>query len=158
MTRKKVCRFIIFYSLIVVTLLLMTVDVSKLSILIPYVEGEIKDLTNLQKTQLEIFVASINLLISLSTLIFGAVSALLFNIYKRLKRSQQLRLTVTCLLAGLSIYCGYLSHQAVLWMLGGPFFNLANTLVALPSQIQFVTFLASIVFVGDFIRVLLERK
>lgn len=120
----------------------------------PFAEARIESesLTSLQEKQIELFRESNSLLSTLATAAIGAVGALLFNRYKddKVPFWQQVRAMATVLFSAVSIYCGYLAHDAVLWMLQNHFLNIATPRMYWSSTIQAWTFLAALIALADF--------
>ena len=116
-------------------------------------EEIIDNLKTSHQEQLKILIEMNKLLVTLSTLCFAAIAAILFNLYKckSVPSGQKWRIICASLLAGLSIYFGYLSQETVIWMLDSMFFNLSNNIVGLPIRLQFLCFIASVFCLGDFL-------
>lgn len=111
----------------------------------PIKEERLYTLSVFQLQELEFFRQQLNLLITIATLVIGAVGTLIFHFYKTtVTVTQQRWALVSCLLAGLSLYFGYITYDAMLWMLEGPFFNLSNVAIGVPSNLQVTSAAASI--------------
>jgi hypothetical protein len=124
--------------------------VSKVS----FVEDEISALSPLQEKQLEVVLEMNHLLTTLATASLGAMGAFLIYRYKptdRLPGHQLWRANGSCALAGLSLFCGYLSYDKLVWMLGNQFFNPSNPRILWLNRIQFWAFALSVFFAADFV-------
>ena len=130
-------------------LLVLEVLLTKVSL----VEPRVSDLNELQKRRLDIYIDLTKLLITASGVTIGAITGFVLNRDKSIQFSpSQLRKIVASWgLAGVSMYCGYLSIQQVIWMLSVGFFDLYEAHLWLPSRLQFLTLLASIAVFADFI-------
>jgi hypothetical protein len=121
---------------------------------VSFAEEEIGALSPLQDKQLGIFVEMNHLLSTLATASLAAMGAFLFHRYKAsdpLPLYQLWRAIGSCVFSGLSLYCGYLSYDKVVWMLDQKFFNLFNPRILWPGRIQFWAFVVSVFFIADFI-------
>jgi hypothetical protein len=133
-----VCAILAFVAVLVVSSYLYVGQA-------PIIEERLQNLTDFQLQQLEFFRQQMNLLITIATLIIGGVGALIFHFYRTSATiAQQRWALVSCLLAGLSLYFGYVTYDATLWMLEGPFFNLSNIVIRVPSILQVATSAVSI--------------
>ncbi len=137
---KSVSKTLLILTIIVgAPLVLGQVLVAKL----PFAEVQSKaDLTVSQVKQLDIYVESIKLLITLTSLLFGG-----FAFYFKLAGNDQdgLRfIEASAILAGVSIYFGYISYSTMVWMLSKHFFDLDTPILSLSRLLQVGTFLTSI--------------
>ena len=142
-----------FYATAMIVLLLAIVIPRFYLIHLKFSEEYIDEIKSIHQEQIEIFLEMCKLLITLSTLCFAAIGAVLFNLYKSksVPSKQKWRIILASCLAGFSIYFGYLSQETVILMLDSNFFNLSTNFVWLPTQFQFICFIASVFFLGDFI-------
>jgi hypothetical protein len=117
-----------------------------------FAEAKLVSLSSFQEKQLEIFRESNSLLTTLATAAIGAIGAFVFNRYKEgdLPRGQRIRAMASAVLAGISLYCGFLSQEILLWMLQNSFFNLTNPRLVWTNELQFWSFLLSLAVLGDF--------
>jgi len=115
------------------------------------VEIESGSLTHLQEKQLDLFRESNALLSTLATAAIGGIGALLFNRYKddKIPPGQRARAIVSVLSLAASLYCGFVSHETVLWMLQNQFFNLMNPRVLWAARVQSWCFLLALVVFAD---------
>lgn len=113
----------------------------------------ITSLSPLQDKQFQLFVEMNHLLVTLATLSVGAIGAFIFNRYKSSKPSTyQIGLAVlSWVLAGLSLFSGYVAYEKVIWMLQNSFFDLSTPLVAWPNRLQFWFLTASLFFLACFL-------
>jgi hypothetical protein len=106
------------------------------------------DINAMQKEQLGIYVRQTEQLLTLSTIILGAVGGVLFgtpkNLTAVLKKNMPITLCIGALSLGLSIYLGYLSYDGMVWMLSKKFFNLDTPVLSWLRTGQFLTFLFGI--------------
>jgi len=109
-----------------------------------------QDLSEWQTKQLEIYMETTKLLITLATLILGGVGFIL-----GLTRDAQPktlptpgRVAMIAVSAGLSISFGYISHDMMVWMLSKRFFNLDTAVLYWSRVAQFWTFLVSLVLLA----------
>lgn len=118
-----------------------------------FAEEEISSLTPLQEKQLEIFFEMNRQLINLAILAIGGMAAFLFNRYKNSELpSSQIKLAVkSWVAAGLSIFFGYLTFDAISWMLREGFFNLSSVQVMVFRNFQFWTFALSVFYLIRFV-------
>lgn len=147
---KKAAGFYLLFSAVALAVIFIPVTILRGTDL----NEDKHDVAEGDKIQLEIRQANNELLIKMSTLLFGGLGALLFKGYlekgRKLPRPQRARAVVAAVLAGASIYFGYLSQDVTLWMLGASFFNLAHPILTTPTQLQFFAFLGAIAVLSDF--------
>jgi hypothetical protein len=126
----------------------------------PLVEPLVKQLDDLQKKRLDIYLDLIKLLITGSGVTLGAITGFVLNRDKTIVFAPvQLRqIVASWVLGGISLYCGYWSIERVDWMLTNNFFDLYQLQVWLPSRAQFLTLLAAIAVFADFIYTSLNAK
>jgi hypothetical protein len=117
-----------------------------------FAEAKLVSLSSFQEKQLEIFRESDSLLTTLATAAIGAIGAFVFNRYNEgdLPRGQRIRAIASAVLAGISLYCGFLSQRILLWMLQKGFFNLTNPRLVWSDELQFWSFLLSLAVLGEF--------
>jgi hypothetical protein len=120
---------------------------------VSYVSPEITSLTALQEKQFQLFVEMNHLLVALSTLAVGAIGSFILNRYKAGNPSSfQTALAVSSwVLAGLSLFAGYLAYEKVLWMLQNRFFDLSNPQFLWVSRAQFWLLVSSLFFLACFL-------
>jgi hypothetical protein len=118
----------------------------------PFAEAALDKLSSFQEKQLELFRDLNNLLITLATAVIGAIGAFVLDRDKvgQLPRFQKLRALGGVLLAGISIFCGYISHETVVWMLQKGIFNVTNPRVLWSDRFQLWSFLGSLILLPDF--------
>ena len=150
-------RLYVQFIIVAVLLLALEVLLAHLSLVQPMV----KELSETEKKRLDIFLDLVKLLMTGSGLALGAVTGFVLNRDKSLGQftpGQLRRIVASWGLAGVSLYCGYLTIQQVLWMLASRFFDLYDPHIWLPSRIQLLTLLASIAVFADFIHGSLGRQ
>ncbi len=115
-------------------------------------KNEEGSLTPLQEKQIELFRESNALLSTLATAAIGAIGALLFNRYKdnEVPPRQRVRATASVILSAVSIYCGYLAHDTVLWMLRHKFLKMDIARLIWSNLAQAWTFLIALLLLADF--------
>lgn len=123
-------------------------------------EVRVTTLDELQKQQVATFIEMNKLLTTLATLAMGALGAFVFNRYKEqpLPRAQAVRMLVTMVFVGLSLFFGYVSHERLIAMLDAQFFNLFSPLVSFPTRAQFWTFLIAVLYLAAFVFTDLTRS
>jgi hypothetical protein len=106
------------------------------------------DLKHIQEQQLGIYVRMTEQLLTLSTIVLGAVGGVLFGAPKtvtaELKKGLPNALWIGALFLVLSIYLGYLSYDRMVWMLSKNFFNLDTPILFWLRTTQFLSFLFGI--------------
>lgn len=114
----------------------------------PMVEDRIAQLSSLQEQQLQLFQGRVGVLLTVTTLVIGGAGALLLHFYEAGSGSvaQQRWAFLTLVTAGLSVFSGYLTYDAAIWMLRSKFFNLETVALRVPSQIQLWTSGLAVVF------------
>jgi hypothetical protein len=147
--KKRVCFVTSVAGAFVALIAVEHFYVSKLSFFAP----QICNLDPLQEKQLQIFLEMNRLLTTLAPLVIGAMAAFMFQRYKtRDIPWYQIRWAVACwIFAGLSLYCGYLSYEKVIWMLNKQFFDLYNPRFFWTSRTQFWTFVLSVFCLALFV-------
>jgi uncharacterized membrane protein len=140
-----------FYFIAILAALVFTVFLYR-SLNAPLIEDELTELTVFQQKQLEMYVEMNKLLITLGTLLLGAIGAMLAHFYeaKPISPEQTQLVLFSSMLAGGSILCGYLSYQHVIAMFQASFFNLSNPRVSWSGHAQFYLFLASTALAASF--------
>ncbi len=123
-------------------------------------EVRVTTLNELQKQQVATFIEMNKLLTTLATLAMGGLGAFVFNRYKDqpLPRAQAVRVLVTILFVGLSLFFGYVSHERLIAMFDAEFFNLFSPLVSFPTRAQFWTFLIAVLYLAAFVFTDLTRS
>jgi hypothetical protein len=113
----------------------------------------------LQQRQLDSYFQMIQLLITLATLVMGAMTGYVINRGREhgLSASELRRAIASWTLCAASLYFGYLAYQQVVWMLNLGFFNPYNPRVWIPTRGQFWSFLSSVIVFADFVYVTLQR-
>lgn len=140
--------FYIFLALVVVGLFFLQGWVGSRS----FADAKLDKLSSFQEKQFELFKEVNSLLITLATAVIGAVGAFVLDRDKAgpLSTAQKVRAFLSIVLAGSSIYCGYLSHETVGWMLQNQIFNLDNPRVMWSERFQMWGFILSIILLADF--------
>jgi hypothetical protein len=118
----------------------------------PFVSAKVKDLSNLQQKQVDIFLQMTALIVGCATLTLGGIGALIWD-RKKNKLSATPQLLTAATASAMSLYFAYLSYRYLLWMLDHGFFDLGNSFVAVTSLVQFFAFFASIIVLVDFVLV-----
>ncbi len=156
--RRKPWRSHLYLQFIAVAAFLLLLEI--LLAQVSLVQPRITQLDDLQKKRLDIYLDVIKLLITASGVTLGAITGFVLNRDKGMVFTDvQLRKVIASwALAGISLYCGYLSIQQVIWMLYHRFFDLYDPHILLPSRAQFLTLLAAIAVFADFIHGTLKRK
>jgi hypothetical protein len=123
-------------------------------------QTHVTELNELQEKQLELFNESNKLLTTLATVSFGALGALIFHRYKdqRLPKSQIWRAMTASIALGFSLFAGYVAQERVLTMLDVGFFDLFNTSIYWPTQVQFWGFLTAALVLGLFVHADFTRE
>jgi hypothetical protein len=126
----------------------------------PLVEPLVRQLDDLQKKRLDIYLDLIKLLITDSGVTLAAITGFVLNRDKSLvfTRQQLRKIVASWILGGISLYCGYWSIERVDWMLTNNFFDFYQLQLWLPSRAQFLTLLAAIAVFADFIYTSLNTK
>ncbi len=118
----------------------------------PYIEAQTEALNPLQDKQLDAFLEMNRLLVTLGTATLGALGFMMTTASKRnLAWRELLSAAASAVLAGCSLYFGYLAYQGIMWMLQNGFFNLDNAAIQWTRRAHFYTLLASAFFFADFI-------
>lgn len=146
--RNRTIRFYAFAIAALVLLILLQQVFSRLS----FASEEVSSLTSLQEKQLEVFVDMNKLLITLSTVSLGGIGAFVLNRYKgqSMPWYQVWRVTASWVFCGLSLYCGVLANERLIWMLQSGFFDLTNPRIIWVYRSQFWTLAIAIFFLADF--------
>jgi hypothetical protein len=122
----------------------------------PFVQPIAQHLTTFQQGQLDLFQQRTSALLTVCTLIIGGAGGLLVHLSENsnAKRLQQ-RLAMTAIvLAGFSMFNGYLAYDAAIWMLENRFFNLESGAIHWCSQLQlWSSVVALCLVVGSFVYV-----
>ncbi|MEM9556820.1 MAG: hypothetical protein AAGC60_21345 [Acidobacteriota bacterium] len=115
------------------------------------IEPLVDELTTQHVEQLSLFTEMNQHLTTLASLVFPALGVLLGFAGSPGPQGSDRRLLagLSAGFAGLSLYCGYLAHEAVLWMLEAGFFRLSHRLVQVPMTLQFMAFILAVFFLGD---------
>ncbi len=124
-------RLYVQFLAVALVLLIFEILLAKVSLVQPLV----KDLNKLQEKRLDIYLDLTKLLMTASGVTIGAITGFVLNRDKTVEFSKpQLRkIILTWGLAGVSLYCGYLSIQQVVWMLTVGFFDLYDPHLWLPQ-------------------------
>lgn len=156
--RRKSWLSHLYVQFVAVAALLLFLEI--LLARVSLVQPRITALDDLQKKRLDIYLDVIKLLITASGVTLGAITGFVLNRDKGMvfTASQLRKVIASWALAGVSLYCGYLSIQQVIWMLSHNFFDLYDPHILLPSRAQFLTLLAAIAVFADFIHGTLRRK
>lgn len=122
----------------------------------PFAEPSIiiEKLNDLQKEILKNLNDRTNLLISLSTAIFGLIGYFALESYKlnrKIDEKLKIDLILTLVLTILSIDFGYISMEKLIEMLSLGIFSPFDNLIRLPKVFQLLTFLLSIFFSGSLV-------
>jgi hypothetical protein len=144
-------RTIRFYSFALVALLVL-VALQQVFSQLSFTSEEVTSLNTLQEKQLEVFVDMNKLLITLATLSLGGIGAFVLNRYKSQEMPwyQVWRVVASWVFCGLSLYCGVLTNEKLIWMLQNGFFDLTNPRILWVYRSQFWTLAAAIFFLADF--------
>jgi len=146
--RNKNFKFYFVAALILFALLLLQLFFSQLQ----FTSDEVTSLSKLQEKQLDIFVDMNKLLITLSTVSLGGIGVFIFNRYKsqELPWYQIKRVVFAWIFCGLSLYCGVLTNERLVWMLQTGFFDLTNPRIIWVYRSQFWSLAIAIFFLADF--------
>ena len=149
-TRSKLARFGLFLSIAALGLILWRVQHCMFSA--AYMEPLIQDqLPSLDQQQLDAFLEMNRLLITLGTAVLGGLGFFLTRTGKRCLPWRELwPLVASAILAGCSLYFGYVAYQCILWMLQNDFFDMNNPAVLWARHYHFYTLLGSVLFFVDF--------
>jgi hypothetical protein len=144
-------RTTLFYAVVAIILIFLALAQRYLSRL-PFAEPEVHALIPFQEKQFGIFVDMSKLLITLATLALGGIGAFVFKRYegKSLRSAQVFRAITAWLLCVLSLYCGVLINERLVWMFQSGFFNLTNSRILWVYETQFWTLAVAILFLADF--------
>lgn len=110
-------------------------------------EEVFSELKDFQTKQLDIFLEMNKLMTTLATVAIGAAAGFLAG--KKAADVPSRRVLPVWILFGVSLYCGFLANQQVVWMLSKRFFNLYYPGIAWPSRIQFWAFLLGVFLMAD---------
>lgn len=126
----------------------------------PVLEEMRTELSALESRQLDTYLDTSKLLTTLATAVIGAAGGLLLrtDAKLRLTRPDRRRIIASQVFAALSIYCGHLAHQNLVWMLHSKFFNLYYGGVRWPARMQFWLFLGAVIVLADFVYRSLSRE
>lgn len=140
------------YALLVATVVLLMVFERGLGAR-PVLEAQLKDLSEFEKKQLDVFTDMNKLLTTLATGLIAAITGVLLNREKNTSISKEdfRRVIAGWTLAATSLYFGHLTSRQIIWMLQAKFFNLFNDEIWWPARAQFWTFLVSAVLLADFV-------
>lgn len=148
-TRVGVARFGFYVGVVALALLIWQLQESMFSR--PYIEAQTESLNPLQEQQLNAFLEMNRLLVTLGTATLGALGFLMSANKGALKWRELVSAAMSAILAGCSLYFGYLAYQGILWMLQSSFFNLDNPAILWARRAHFYTLLLSAFFFADFI-------
>lgn len=108
------------------------------------------DLSAIQAKQIDIYVQVTQQLFTLATLMLAGVGLFSPQKHEKLLHARSWPLVVVAVLTSLSMYIGYLSLNATVWMLSKPFFNLQTPYLHSLRLLQFWTFAISVLFFAWF--------
>lgn len=148
LSRPDVGRFAFYLAVIALAVLVWRLQSSMFSQ--SYIEAQIEDLTPLEARQLDAFLQMNSLLVTLGTAVMGALGFLIGAGKRSLSWRELLPASVSAVLAGCSLYFGYLAYQGILWMLQSSFFDLDNPAIQWTRRAHFYTLLGSAFFFADF--------
>jgi len=149
LTRLGVARFGFYIGVIALALVIWQIQQGMFSR--PYIEAQTESLNPLQEQQLNAFLEMNRLLVTLGTATLGALGFLMSANKGGLKWRELVSAAISAILAGCSLYFGYLAYQGILWMLQSSFFNLDNPAILWARRAHFYTLLLSAFFFADFI-------
>jgi hypothetical protein len=114
---------------ILAIILFATWGIDNLLWLLPFVEPKLEDgLSSVQEKQIDIYVEMTTQLLTLATIVLGAVGTAFFRLVSepgpQAVQGERHILLLTGALAAVSVYIGYLSYTSTVWMLEKDFFNL----------------------------------
>ena len=118
-------------------------------------------LNDLQKESLNIIKKITELLITLATIIFGAIGIFVFQSYKsnkQLPKGQKIIAVIAFSLAALSIDFGYIYLEKWVELLANGIFVPFDPFITIPQTLQFCTFIISLLFWAIFILTVIQRK
>jgi hypothetical protein len=140
-------RAILFLLVSVIVVWFVDQRFSHLSFSEPLLVG---DLSAIQAKQVDIYVQVTQQLFTLATLMLAGVG--LFNPQRQAKSPQDRSwpLVIVAAFTALSMYFGYLSLNATVWMLSRQFFNLQSPYLHSLRLLQFLTFAISVFFFAWF--------
>jgi len=107
-------------------------------------EPLIADLNAIQAKQVDIYVQVTQQIFTLATLVLAGVGLFITPERKISTQGPLWLLTSIAVLAGSSMYFGYLSFNTIVWMLSKQFFNLETPILHYLRLAQFWTFIASV--------------
>jgi hypothetical protein len=108
------------------------------------------DLTVVQSKQVDIYVQVTQQLFTLASLMLAGVGLFSPQKHEKSPQSRMWPLVLIAAFTALSMYCGYLSLNATVWMLSRQFFNLQTPYLHALRLLQFWTFAISVVFFAWF--------
>jgi hypothetical protein len=149
LTRFAAARFGFYLGVLALALLIWQLQERMFSA--PYIEAQTQSLNDLQQQQLNAFLEMNRLLVTLGTATLGALGFLMSAHKRGLKGRELVSAAASAVLAGCSLYFGYLAYQGIMWMLQNGFFNLDNAAILWARRAHFYTLLASGFFFADFI-------
>jgi hypothetical protein len=149
LTRLAVARFGFYIGVVALGVLIWQLQDHMFSA--PYIETQTESLSQLQEQQLNAFLEMNRLLVTLGTATLGALGFLMSSHKGGLKWRELLSAAASAVLAGCSLYFGYLAYQGILWMLQNGFFDLDNAAIQWARRAHFYTLLLSAFFFADFI-------
>lgn len=144
--------FAIVFAFIIAAPVVVRTVVEKIRFVEPILPNQ--QLTNIQEKQLEIHLESVNLLITLGTLLYGGIGlyvGLQGAAGRAAARGSRALIYLSMILAGLAILFGFLSYQLVGWMLSKQFFNLDAPIISWPQTAQFWSLMLAAAFFGVFL-------
>jgi hypothetical protein len=123
-----------------------------------YVSPEITSLSDTQGQALEAYREAVGLLTTLATLTLGAFGALFFGERKTaLGSTASGTLIAIPILVGVSLYCGYLAHSRVAWMLSNSFFDLSIPQIVWIGRVQLWSLLVGVSLLSAALLSMLKR-
>lgn len=122
----------------------------------------VTELNDLQKESFNTLMEMTKLLISLSTALFGLIGYFALENYKttgRIEAKYQIEVVAGFCLSALSIDFGYIFMEKWVEILSIGVFQPYDKLTRLPQNLQIISFLAALVFIGRYIvKILFNQK
>ncbi len=122
----------------------------------PFVEvvQQSGSLTDMEKKQLDIYLESIRLFITLATLLYGGLGFFIGASKERrasMSRRERLLIYASMVFAGITIMLGQVSYETLIWMLSTRFFNLSTPILLWSQTLQFWSLMLAVAFFGVFV-------